>query len=564
MGLTPHRSRSRRAVAVAALTATIAVGVPTAQVVPGEPDPSGAATFVVLMTGTRIGTESVSITRTDAGWVVSGAGRLQAPVDLTTNKFEVTYGADWQPQRLSIEASLRGQPLTLTTTFGLTTAASEMRQGAERGASTRQVSPRSVVLPNNFFGAYETLAIRLSSSAIGTRIPIFIAPNGETTITVTQVTEKRVLIGDRPLALREFALTIANPAGAMPVELWVDPRGRLARLVMPTSGIVAIREDLATVMAREERARHPGDQDQFIGADGFSLSATLTRPARPAPRMPAVVLASPPGPQDRDFISYGVPVFAQLAGALADAGYLAVRYDARGSGRSGGRSEAARLQEYSDDVINIVKWLRKRPDVDERRVSVVGYGDSGPIALLSASREKAIAGVALLASPGRIGREVTTEQQQLSLARMQVSDAEKAGRLSLQTRVMDAVLTGKGWENIPDDVRTQADTMWFRSWLLFDPSVTVRRVAQPILILHGALDAERPATHAARLDTMARAREKSPSTHTRVRVVPALNHLLVAAKTGEVDEYSSLDSRVVSAEISQALIEWLQALPAAR
>lgn len=521
------------------------------------PDPSGSATFVVLLGGVRIGTETLSITRSGTGWTVAGAGRLQPPVDLTTDKFQITYGADWQPLQLAVEASFRGQPQTLATTFGLTTASSEARRGATRGSATHQISPRAVVLPNDFFAAYETLAVRLAASPIGARVPIFIPPVGETTITLTQVTPRRVSIGDRVLELREYVLTIASPSGARPVELWVDPRGRLARLVMPTSEIVAIREDLATVMAREERARHPRDDDEFIGADGFSLGATVTAVAAPVARNPAVIFVSSPGPQDRDLISYGVPIYAQLAGTVSDAGYVAVRYDARGVGRSGGRAEAARLSEYADDVVGVVRWLRRRRDIDERRITIVAHGDAGPIAMLAASREKNIAGLVLLASPGRPGREVTLERQQLALSRLPISEAERNGRVALQTRIMEAVVTGKGWEALPAEVRAEADSFWFKSWLEFEPAATMRRIEQPVLILHGAIDTEIPAAHATRLDGFARAR-KVPPAHSQLRVVPLVNHLLVPATSGQVDEYSSLTARTLAPEISQTLVEWLK------
>ena len=546
-----------RALGVAVVAATVAASSPAAQDVP---DPSGSATFVVLMAGVRIGTESVSIARTGTGWVVSGAGRLQAPVDLTTDKFEITYGTDWQPRQLSMEASFRGQPQAMATSFGLTTATTDIRRGAQRGTATQQISPRTVVLPNDFFAAYESLALRLSTSAVGTRVPVYVPPGGETNVTVTGITPRRVSLGDRVLELREFVVTIARASGATPLELWVDSRGRLARLLMPTSDIVVIRDDLATVMAREERAPNARDKDEFIGADGFSLGATITGVANAAGRSPAVVFVSSPGPQDRDHISYGVPVFGQLAGALADAGYVAVRYDARGAGRSGGRSEASRISEYADDVIAVVKWLRKRPDIDERRVTVVGYGDGGLIAMLAASRERSIAGLILLASPGRPGRDITLERQQLALARLKISDAERAGRVALQMRIIDAVMTGKGWEPLSVDVRAEADTLWFKSWLEFDPALNLRRVGQPVLIIHGGLDAEVPPSHATQLDTFARARSKTPATHTQIRVVPLMNHLLVGATTGQVDEYSTLPSRTIVPEVPQTMVEWLKSV----
>jgi pimeloyl-ACP methyl ester carboxylesterase len=521
-------------------------------------DPSGSATFLVLLQGVRIGTESLTIARTGSGWVVTGTGRLQPPVDLTTDKIEISYGTDWQPRQLSVEASLRGQPQTLATSFGLTTATNDVRRGPQKGTVTHQVTPRAVVLPGDFFAGYELLALRLAVSPVGTRIPVYVPGAGETSVTVAEITPRRVSLADRSIDLREFVFTLGGTTGATPVELWVDARGRLARLVMPTAQIVAIREDLATVMAREERFRHPRDDDAFIGADSFSLGSTLTPPASPTTRSPAVVLVSSPGPQDRDFVSYGVPIFGQLAAALSDAGYFVVRYDARGVGRSGGRAETSRLTEYAEDVIGVVKWLRKRKDIDERRVTILGYGDGGPVAILAASREKSIAGLVLVASPGRTGREVTLERQEIALGRLKVSDTDRASRVVLQSRIIDAVVTGKGWDTLPAEVRRDADSLWFKSWLEFDPAAAMRRIERPVLVLHGDLDAEVPAAHAIRLDALARARNKLLPADSQIRVVPGVNHLLVNATTGQVDEYTTLATRVIAPEIPASLVEWLQ------
>ena len=101
---------------------------------------------------------------------------------------------------------------------------------------------------------------------------------------------------------------------------------------------------------------------------GFNLGATISRPAgKAAPgkkdknveKLPAIVLVGGSGNVDRDTIAYGVPVMGQLAGQLADAGYLVVRYDKRGVGQSGGRAESATLSDYADDVLIGVLCLGK-------------------------------------------------------------------------------------------------------------------------------------------------------------------------------------------------------------
>jgi len=136
--------------------------------VPGAaqaPDPSGSATFVVLVRGARVGSETMTLSRTGSGWVISSTGRLDAPFNLVTTKFEAKYAPDWQPQQLSIEGVLAGQPFTLETSFGLTTATTDLTQSAQRSSNARQVSPRTIVLPSNFYAAYEALAARLDNAA---------------------------------------------------------------------------------------------------------------------------------------------------------------------------------------------------------------------------------------------------------------------------------------------------------------------------------------------------------------------------------------------------------------
>jgi len=81
------------------------------------------------------------------------------------------------------------------------------------------------------------------------------------------------------------------------------------------------------------------------------------------------VLVAGSGAQDRDETVFNIPIFGQLAGALADAGFLVVRYDKRGVGQSGGRGESATLADYAEDVRAVVKYLSERKDVDKKHIA---------------------------------------------------------------------------------------------------------------------------------------------------------------------------------------------------
>src|SRR5262245_35543827 len=100
--------------------------------VPQSADP---AKFVVLMRGIPIGTEFVSVSGGATGWTISSTGRQGRPIDLTTTKFEMKYTPDWQPVQLTVDALLGGKPLKIATSFGLTTAITEMTQGEKTGTA---------------------------------------------------------------------------------------------------------------------------------------------------------------------------------------------------------------------------------------------------------------------------------------------------------------------------------------------------------------------------------------------------------------------------------------------
>jgi pimeloyl-ACP methyl ester carboxylesterase len=534
------------------------VAAPATAIQSAQDDPAGTATFMVLLRGARLGSETVTLSHHGSGWMISSVGRLQAPVDMTTTRFEITYGADWQPVRLSVEGLLRGQLITLDTTFGLTTAMSDMLQGGQRASGAQTVSPRTIVLPNNFFAGYEALAARLGTATPGTRLPVFIAPEGEIGATVDRITTKRIATAAGVVDLRQFDLTFSRPGAPVNVEVWTDGRNRLARVAIQQSGVTAVREDIASVTAREEPIHNPGDAAAFIPANGFNLAATITVPQAASGRVPAVILVSGPGPGDRDETSYGIPIFGQLAGALASAGYLVVRFDKRGSGQSGGRAENAAIQDYATDVIAVTSWLRKRKDVDGNRIAAIGYDQGGVVAILAASKEKRIKAVALVAAAGLTGRELTLEQQRHELERTNEPPGSRDAKIELQTRVLDAVQTGTGWENVPADVRRQVDMPWYKGWLTFDPALALEKLKQPILVLAGALDRQVPALQADRLEEFGRARKNAPAAATRKVIVPGINHLLVPATSGEVDEYADLASRMIAPAATDALVLWLR------
>ncbi|HXH06416.1 MAG TPA: hypothetical protein VNI83_07470, partial [Vicinamibacterales bacterium] len=229
-----------------------------------EPGPSG---FVVFARGRQIGREEARLLRTADGWTITATGRLDPPVDIETRHFEIRYSSDWQPLALRLEMSSAGRPLSLSTSFGLTTATSEIARGDERGQKTDVVPARAIVLPNHVFAAYEALAARLAVASAGETLPIYVAPDGEITASIDDIAGDRLTAGGERLETRRARLTFRQPGGALTALVWIDARGRLARLEIPSAGLQVVRDDVARAAAPS--IAHPGDERVTIPASGF-------------------------------------------------------------------------------------------------------------------------------------------------------------------------------------------------------------------------------------------------------------------------------------------------------
>jgi pimeloyl-ACP methyl ester carboxylesterase len=530
---------------------------------PAQSQPASAAApvnFTVFLNGTQIGSEQVIVSASADGWTIRATGRLGPPVSLTTNRLELRYDREWKPLSLEIDASLRGQPRMLRTAFGNGKAANSIIQSGQESYKTDEVAADTIVLPDMSFGAFEALALRLAAITPGSQLKAYAVPEGEIAVRVDSVNDERIQTASRTVAAKRYTLALVNPKSTLVAEVWVDQSNRLVRVQIPSQKLDVARDDVAAVSSRVERMGRQTDEQARIQASGFTLAATISRPgvagSGAATRWPAVILVPGSTPVDRDETIAGVSIFAQLANAIADAGFLVVRFDKRGIGQSGGRDEAATIADYADDVRAVVKYVEKRKDVDPRRIALVGHSEGGLVAMLAAAAEKKVVAIALVATPGTSGADLVIEQQRHLLETMNLPDQEKQRRIDLQKRIHAAVISGSGWETVPPAYKKQADTAWFRSFLTFDPASVMRKVSQPTLILQPDRDRQVTARHGELLAGMARARKNDPGSE--LSVVQGINHLLVPAGTGEIDEYPSLQDRTVSPVATSTLVAWLK------
>ncbi len=523
--------------------------------------------YTVFAGGTVIGREDVTVQTTGGTLTITGKGRLTGSQDVIIQRAEVRYRADGTAEAYELEASVNGNNTSLSTTFSGATASTKGVDGGQGVTQNDTVPPQVIILPNVFFASYEALTRRLAGAEPGQEFPAFIGAGTQGTVRLINADSERVQVGTSAFTVRRYGLSLNTPRGVVPLSVYADESGSLVRVSIPGQGVEVMRDDLAAATSRTITHSNPTDEAVNIPATGFNLGATLTLPRRGGPsgppadgpsaaavRMPAVILLASEAANERDGMVGGIAVLGQLAGKLADAGFLVVRYDKRGHGQSGGRAESATLTDHAEDALAVFRWLSARRDVDRDRIAIAGHNEGAWTALLAATRERRIAAVVSIAGPSTPGGERVLERQRHVLDRMNLSPAERVERIEQQRRINAAVASGKGWEALPADVRKQADTPWFQSMLAFDPARVIQDVRQPVLFIHGDLDAEVPVAH---VDRFAELAQKGRSRAVAVVTVREVNHLLVPAITGDPREYAVLKDRQVSTEAATAIAGWL-------
>lgn len=529
-----------------------------AQPLPIPPAPDGSQSYTVFLRSRPIGQEAVAVIRHTDGWVIRGSNRLGPPLDVVTRTAEIHYDLQWRPARMLIDGVTRGQEVSIKTTFANGLASSEIAVAGTSSTKSDPVAADTVVLPNAFLGSYAALARRLIGLAAGATLRGYIAPHGEVAMRLDGVFPERIETPRQALAATRYAMVVSNPKpqGDVPMSVWTDADGALLRMSVPAQTLEIARDDVASAATRTTSFSVPGDEAVRIPASGFGLAASVAKPPAAKGPLPALILIGGSGPTERDGFVAGIPVLGQMAADLVQAGFLVVRYDKRGVGQSGGRSETTTLSDYAEDVRSIVTWLEKRrKDVDKRRIGLVGHSEGAWIAMTVAARDKRVAAVALVAGASTPGAELILEQQRHVLERLQAPDADRQSKIALQKQINAAALKGSGWETIPEEFRRVADNHWFQSFLAYDPAKVMKDVRQPVLIVQGMLDTQVPPHHADRLAELARARKRKVAVD--VATVPGVNHLLVPATTGEVDEYNMLPEKKVSPVATAAIATWM-------
>src|SRR3989442_2362651 len=139
---------------------------------PFAPMPASSS-FTVFVRGVPVGSAQTTVSRGADGWTITSAERMGAPMDIVARRVEVRYTDDWRPIELVVDASLRGQPLSIQTNVTGQTAQTHLVNSGQSFDKTDTIPADAVFLPSPFCGPLEAVACRFKYTRSCTTCPCY-------------------------------------------------------------------------------------------------------------------------------------------------------------------------------------------------------------------------------------------------------------------------------------------------------------------------------------------------------------------------------------------------------
>jgi dienelactone hydrolase len=257
---------------------------------------------------------------------------------------------------------------------------------------------------------------------------------------------------------------------------------------------------------------------------------------------PTLALLGGSGPTDLNgTVGPNLP-YRDLAYGLATDGDAALRYTKR---TAACEVDPARLtidEEYTDDAVTAVETLRSLDGADPDRTVVAGHSLGAMLAPRVAARLDGVAGVVMLAPPGRPLHELVVAQTRYLVELDGTVTAEEQERLDAVRAAADRV---DRLDIADGDLVLGAGRPYWESLQAYDAFETARSLDVPILVLHGGRDYQ---VTTADIDLWRDALADEPNV--RFETYPELNHLFLPgegpASPAEYQVEGYVDGQVVA------------------
>ncbi len=318
----------------------------------------------------------------------------------------------------------------------------------------------------------------------------------------------------------------------------------------------------STVFAGGNRPQTPtppfpyiSEEVTFASSNGEStLAGTLALPKTGGP-FPAVYLIPGGAPFDRDETLAGHKPFLVLADHLVRKGFAVLRVDDRGVGKSTGSKFAVTLSDLAGDVVTGVSFLRAQPNIDPRRVGIIGHSLGAIIAPIAAVESEGVGFLVLLGGTGEmwmdylassyalhdgkgtveVNRKLSAVMNKMLWAKdgdtVRMKDVREKWEAFVPTLSTGEQTHARSFIGAVKDIDTFLAVRPFHDLLAHDSAATLSRVKCPVLALTGGRD-----PMALTLPSIGATLKAGGNSDFTIRELPNLNHMLQTVDSKDYED----------------------------
>lgn len=521
---------------------------------------ASAQSYAIEQAGRGLGNFQVVLASSADGSVSDSKLELTGLASLTDHL--VTDGSG-HARSYRLEGTARGAPITIEVTFEAAAAQLRVDQAGHQQTLSVPLPGPVAVLDNNMLDGWQILARRLDAQSAVPQTFDVLVPQAALTgsVSFTPAGSGTIEVGGAELEARRYDALLEVGGQKIGVTLWLDEAGTIELFEQPSAAVrfvlqtpaskrtasAAAAGEAAARGALAARLKEQGacvtERELKVDSTGQTLAGTLSVPAGTARQgralAPALLLLPGSGAVDRN--GNAPPLIAnamyrQLAYGLGCRGYAVLRIDKLGIGASTGDGNAVTLDTYAQNAAAWVALLRNQPDVDPRRVGLIGHSEGGLVALYATARGYLDPStLILLESPGLpLGQVIEDQLVQQARAR----GAPEAEVSTLQAQVaaaLQAIEAGSGptlalegeLASNPIAAAFAHAAGLLRSELEQDPAALAAEVTAPMLVIQGGKDVQVPPVNGEALAASA--------PHASYLLLPDLEHDLYTTDGAAID-----------------------------
>jgi dipeptidyl aminopeptidase/acylaminoacyl peptidase len=271
---------------------------------------------------------------------------------------------------------------------------------------------------------------------------------------------------------------------------------------------------------------------------GLDVGGSLHLPADASAPVPAVLLISGSGRQDRNAAKFGgaYAPHQEWRDAFNAAGIAVLTFDEAGTGTSDGDWDRMSLSDLRDMAATVIAWAREHSSLNADQIYVLGHSEGGLIVSMLSLQDPELAGLIYSAGPGTGAREVLKYQTQ-RIAVEKSDDPDEQARIRAR---LEAIME-----------KRLAHTASLREGLDLDPLALARQAQSPALVLQGTADRKVLREQSEKLAAALR----EAGVTVELRQFEDVNHMMIRF-AGDLRQATAADL-TLAVDVKQTAVDWV-------